>query len=180
MKSLAALAVVLPSLWGCASQVAYVSPQDTETAEVTLLLEAGSSRRPQQPFIFAEGKQCVGMRWIGAGEAQPVRSAYTIRVKPQTATLWMQSARVALAGANEIMGEGCGGVVSFEPKIGSRYVLAFKDAPAQCVITLTEVTAAGSVNLSNQLVKRTMPMNTAPGNPETRRMCADPYVPVAG
>lgn len=174
MRLLSIIAMLI-ALCGCASRVPYVSPSGSDTAEVTLLLSGSSSRSLQQPFTFAEGKQCVGLRWIGDGDGPTVRPSYTIRVKPVTTTISMQSARAELVGAMAV-GYGCGGVMSFEPQAGAKYRLAFRDAPEKCFVTLTEVTATGDLDLTAQLVRRTMPLNTMPGDPEKRKMCSDEYI----
>ncbi|RYD84616.1 MAG: hypothetical protein EOP84_05005 [Verrucomicrobiaceae bacterium] len=174
MRLLSLIAVLL-ALCGCASRVPYVSPSGGDTAEVTLLLSGSSSRSPQQPFTFAEGKQCVGLRWIGDADGPTVRPSYTISVKPVTTTISMQSARAELIGSMAV-GHSCGGVMSFEPRAGAKYKLAFRDASEKCFVSLTEITATGDLDLTAQLVRRTMPLNTMPGDPEKRKMCSDEYV----
>ena len=173
MRLLSLIAALL-ALYGCASRVPYVSPDGSDTAEVMLLFSGSSSRSPQQPVTFAEGKQCVGLRWIGDGDGPPVRPSYTIRVKPVTTTIYMQSASAQMTGVMAV-GHSCGGVMSFEPRAGAKYKLAFRDASERCAITLTEVVATGEVDLTGQLVRRTMPLNTLPGDPEKRKMCSDEY-----
>jgi hypothetical protein len=174
MMRLFPLFTLLLALGGCGHLVPYVSPTGSDTAEVTLLFSGSSSRAPQRPFTFAEGKQCIGLRLIGDGDG-PTRSSYTIRVKPVTTTIMMQSAHAYLS-AGMAFGNSCGGLVSFEAQSGSIYKLAFRDDSEKCFITLTEVTPSGESDLTAQLVRRTMPLDTMPGDPEKRKMCSDDYI----
>lgn len=141
-------------------------------AELTVNLVRKSDRSSVIAGTYEDGKTCSGFKYLGIeGDKVPT---YTMRVPAKVFAVYIFSAKAegGVFSPGGAKGSTCGGIYTFTPQAGTRYVLTFLDEASSCVAQLQEVKEGQPSGNSVPLVARkySRPFFGS-------RFCEEEYVP---
>ena len=148
------------------------SESQTGPAELTVKLVRKSDRSSIIAGTYEDGRTCSGFKVLGIeGDKTPT---YTMKIPAKVFAAYIFSAKAeggvfSPAGAK---GSTCGGIYTFTPQAGAKYVLTFIDEQTSCVATLQEEREGASSGSAIPLVARKYSRPFF-GN----RFCEEDYVP---
>jgi len=133
---LASAASLSPSV--AIAQDASPSASQEGLAELTVNLLRKSDRSSIIAGTYEDGKTCSGFKHLGIeGDKIPT---YTMRVPAKVFAAYIFSAKAegGVFNPGGAKGSTCGGIYTFTPQAGARYVLTFVDEESSCMATLQE------------------------------------------